>query len=395
MTLIQKIYGDLRGDKAIWLIVVLLGVFSILTVYSAAGSEAYRLHGGNTSYFLVQQVLFISLGFVVTYICYQLHYMQYLRFAPLLLLICIPLLLYTILFGHEVNGASRWFTIPWINKTIQTSDFAKIALILYVARSLSLKQEVIKDLRSAFLPIIVPVVFVCALIAPDDLSTAALLFVTCLLMMFIGRVSLKYIILLLLLGAVVFGIIVMLGQLFPETVRLDTWTSRINSFLNPVGADNFQVNESKVAIANGGWLGLGPGNSIQRNILPYAYADFIFAIVCEEYGLTGGIFIMGLYLWLLVRCIVMVTKCPKTFGAILAMGLCLNIVIQAFANIAVSVNLVPVTGLNLPLISMGGTSVVFTCMSLGVILSVSKYVEEAHFDNAKLAKIEARDANSI
>jgi len=394
MTLIQKIYGDLKGDKAIWLIVALLAIISVLIVYSATGSIAYKQYDGNTTYFLVRQIIFISFGLVVTYICYQLHYMQYLRFAPMLLFICIPLLLYTIFFGTEINGASRWFTLPWIEKTIQTSDFAKIALILYVARSLTLKQEVIKDLKSAFLPIIAPVILVCALIAPDDLSTAALLFITCLLMMFIGRVSMKYIALLVMIGVVVFSLIIVIGNFFPELVRLDTWVSRVQSFFDP-SADNFQVTESKIAVANGGWFGVGPGQSMQKNILPYAYADFIFAIICEEYGLTGGLFIIGLYLWLLFRCIVMVTRCPKTFGAILAMGLCLNIVIQAFANIAVSVHLVPVTGLNLPLISMGGTSVIFTCMSLGVILSVSKFVEEARYDNMKLAKIEARDANSI
>lgn len=395
MTLIQKIYGDLRGDKAIWLIVALLGIFSILIVYSAVGSHAYKVQEGNTTYFLIRQIVFISLGLVVTYICYQFHYMQYQRFAPLLLFITIPLLLYTLVFGIEQHGASRWFTIPWINKTFQTSDFAKLALILFVARSLSLKQEVIKDLKSAFLPIIFPVILVCGLIMPHDLSTAALLFATCLLMMFIGRVSMKYISILLLSGIVVFLIIFLIGQYLPDLgIRNATWESRMHSFFNP-DADNFQVNESKVAIANGGWFGVGPGNSLQRNILPYAYADFIFAIICEEYGLTGGIFILGLYLWLLFRCIVMVTRCPKTFGAILAMGLCLNIVINAFTNIAVAVQLVPATGLNLPLVSMGGTSIIFTCISLGVILSVSKFVEEAHYDNLKLAKIEQRDAHSF
>lgn len=394
MTLIQKVYKDLRGDKAIWLIVALLGIFSILVVYSAVGSHAYTHQGGDTTYFLVRQIIFISLGIVVMYVCYQLHYMQYQRFAPLLLFITIPLLIYTLVFGIEQHGATRWFTLPWINKTFQTSDFAKLALILFVARSLSLKQEVIKDLKSAFLPIIFPVILVCGLIAPDDLSTAGLLFITCLLMMFIGRVSMKYIALLLLLGVFVFSIIFLVGKSFPELVRVNTWESRVHSFMNP-DADNFQVNESKIAIANGEWFGVGPGKSVQRNILPYAYADFIFAIICEEYGLTGGIFIIGLYLWLLFRCIIMVTRCPKTFGAILAMGLCLNIVINAFTNIAVAVQLVPATGLNLPLVSMGGTSIIFTCISLGVILSVSKFVEQAHYDNLKLAKIEQRDAHSI
>lgn len=393
MAVVQKIYGDLRGDKAIWFIVVILGVFSILAVYSATGSVAYTYRGGNTEYYLVQQLLFITLGLVVTYICYQLHYMQYLKLAPIMMVIAIPLLLYTIAFGTEVNEARRWISIPWIDKTFQTADFAKLALILFVARSLAIRQNVIKDLKSAFLPIIFPIILVCGLIAPDDLSTAALLFVTCLLMMFIGRVSMKYIALLILSGIVVFSIIFIIGHFYPELVRVETWISRMTEFLYTDG--EYQVQQSKMAIANGGWFGVGPGNSIQRNYLPFAYADFIFAVICEEYGLVGGIAIIGLYLWLLFRVIVIVTRCPKTFGAILAMGLCLNLVIQAFANIAVSVHLVPVTGLTLPLVSMGGTSVIFTCMSLGVILSVSKYVEEAQSSKVELEQIEKRDAGSI
>lgn len=393
MQTFENIYASLRGDKSIWLIVVMLGLFSILAVYSATGSIAFSKRGGNTEYFLIQQVIFIALGFVVTYICYQLHYMQYSKLAPMLMLITIPLLFYTIMWGVDINSARRWISMPILDKTIQTSDFAKIALIMYVARALAKKQDVIKGFNDAFLPIIFPIVIVCALIAPADLSTSALLFATCLLMMFIGRVSMKYIGLLALIGIVALSIIVLIGTQFPELVRLETWMNRIDQFLYSEG--EFQVVESKIAIANGGWFGAGPGNSVQKNFVPYAYADSIYAIICEEYGLLGGIGIIGLYLWLLVRCITIVTKCPKTFGAILAMGLCLNIVIQAFANIAVSLHLVPVTGLTLPLISMGGTSVLFTCMSLGIILSISKYVEEAHYRELNLQQIEVQDADSI
>jgi cell division protein FtsW len=228
---------------------------------------------------------------------------------------------------------------------------------------------------------------------PADLSTAALLFLTCLLMMFIGRVSMKYIMLLFLVGAIGMMVIIFIGTVFPDMIRLTTWTSRINEFLYTDGG--YQIEQSKIAIANGGWIGVGPGNSFQRNYLPYPYADFIYSIICEEYGVVGGLFILGLYLWLLVRCIGIVTRCPKAFGAILAMGLCLNLVIQAFANIAVSVHLLPVTGLTLPLVSMGGTSILFTCMSLGIILSVSRYVEEAKEFKLELSEIEVRDADSL
>lgn len=392
MTLIQKIYYDLKGDKAIWLIVLLLGIFSILAVYSASGSVAFRDRSGNTEYYLIQQLVFISLGLAVTYICYQLHYMQYARLAPFFMLIAVLLLIYTIGFGTEVNDARRWITIPWIDKTLQTSDFAKLALIIFVARALSLRQDNIKELKGGFLPILIPIILICALIAPDDLSTAGLLFLTCMTMMFVGRVSMKYIGLLMLIGLMAFSIIVIIGHFFPDLVRVETWVSRIEELATE---GSYQIQHSKMAIANGGWFGMGPGNGVQQDYLPYAYADFIYAVICEEYGMVGGFVVLGLYFLLLVRCINIVTRCPKAFGAILALGLCLNIVIQAFANIAVSVHLVPVTGLTLPLISSGGSSVIFTCMSLGVILSVSRYVEEARLQQLELQQIEVRDANSI
>jgi len=385
-----NIVKTLRGDKYIWLLLVFLGIFSILAVYSSAGAMAYKYAGGNTEFYMLKQGFFILLGMGMAYGCYKLHYLHYSRLAPILLAIAIPLLAYTLFFGPEYNDARRWINIPWINQRFQTSDFAKIALIMFVARSLAIKQDFIKDFKSAFLPIILPVIFVCGLIMPADLSTAALLFVTCLMMMFIGRVSLRYVGLLVFCGGVVFGGLFIIGTMFPEMFRVETWMTRITEFLS---SDDkvFQVEQSKIAIANGGWIGLGPGNSLQKNFLPYAYADFIYAIICEEYGVIGGITIIGVYLLLLYRCIKIVTQCPKAFGAILAMGLCLNLVVQAFANIAVSVQLVPVTGLTLPLVSMGGTSVVFTSMSIGVILSVSRFVEQANAERLALEKLEARE----
>ena len=362
----------------------------MLAVYSSAGAMAYKYAGGNTEFYMIKQAFFIIVGIGFAYGCYKLHYLHYSRLAPILLAIAIPLLVYTLLFGPEYNDARRWINIPWINQRFQTSDFAKIALIIFVARSLAIKQDFIKDFKSAFLPIILPVVIVCGLIMPADLSTAALLFTTCLLMMFIGRVSLKYVALLVLCGAIVFGALFIIGTVFPEVFRVETWISRVQEYLSASDGD-FQVQQSKIAIANGGLFGMGPGNSMQKNFLPYAYADFIYAIICEEYGVVGGLVIILAYLGLLFRCIKIVTQCPKAFGAILAMGLCLNLVIQAFANIAVSVQLVPVTGLTLPLVSMGGTSVLFTCMSIGVILSVSRYVEEANRQRLALEKLEAKE----
>ena len=384
-------YYNLKGDKGIWLIVTLLSLFSLLIVYSTSGSMAYKLSGASTEYYLVKQLAFIGAGFFLMYTTYKLHYLIYAKLAPILMVLSVPLLLYTALFGVEINDAARWIKIPLLDISFQTSDFAKLALILYVARSLATRQDFIKDFRGAFVPVIAPVILICALIAPADLSTAALLFLTSFLMMFIGRISLKYVFLLVLMGVLMFGVIVVVGKYFPEHVRVETWASRVNEILYSDG--QYQVQQSKIAIAEGGFFGLGPGNSIQRNILPYAYADFIFAIICEEYGLFGGAAILGLYLWLLLRCVSIVTRSPKTFGAMLAIGLGLNIVIQAFANIAVSVQLVPATGLTLPLISMGGTSFLFTCIAFGIILSVSRFVDQAYEEKKKLEQMEMAHAD--
>lgn len=353
----------------------------------------YKMNtGSSTEYFLVRQIVFIAMGFTLMYLAYRLHYMIYAKLAPILMILAVPLLVYTFLFGVEINDAARWIKIPFLDISFQTSDFAKLALILYVARSLAMRQDYIKDFKGAFLPIIVPIILVCGLIVPNNLSTGALLFGTTFLMMFIGRVSLKYVFLLVLFGIAAFGLIYFIGLHFPEHVRVETWVSRVSEFLYSDG--EYQVQQSKVAIASGEWFGVGPGNSIQRNILPYAYADFIYAIICEEYGMIGGFIIIGLFLWLLIRSVRLVTRCPKTFGAILAMGLTLNIVVQAFANIAVSVQLVPATGLTFPLISMGGTSFLFTCISLGIILSVSRFVEEAYEEKKKLEQLSVADESN-
>jgi cell division protein FtsW len=388
LTNVKTFVENLKGDKVIWMIIGLLSILSIFSVYSAAGSMAFKLRDGDTEYYLMQQFVFLAFGFTLIYICYNLDYKVYARLAPILLIVSIVLLLYTMFFGDEINEARRWITIPFIDKTFQTSDLAEIALILYVSRSLATKQEYIKDFKSAFLPILLPIIVVCALIVPANLSTGVLLFVTCTMLMFIGRVSLKYVFGLMIIGLLVGGSIYLIGKKFPEFIRSSTWETRVSSFLES-SDDAFQVQQAKIAIARGGLIGVGPGNSLQRNHLPYAYADCIFAIICEEYGILGGLVVVGLYLWLLIRCIAIVTRSPRAFGAILAMGLCLNIIVQAFANIGVSVKLVPATGLTLPLVSMGGTSLLFTCISLGIILCVSRNAEQAELDKIALDKQES------
>ncbi|MEE9372479.1 MAG: FtsW/RodA/SpoVE family cell cycle protein [Saprospiraceae bacterium] len=393
MTTAKDILLHLKGDKAVWAIVLMLFCVSILAVYSAAGTIAWKNYAGNTERFLIQQLLFVLMGITVVYILSNIKYMYFHKIAPWLIITAVPLLIITMAAGVEINEARRWINIPFLNRTIQTSDFARIALIIFVARSLSKKQDFIKDFQSAFVPIIFPIILICFLIALEDFSTAGLLFVTCLMMIFIGRVSMKYIILLILLGIVALTFILLIAQYFPDFTRVDTGAARLNEFFGSTGG--YQIDLSKTAIASGEFFGAGPGNSMQKNYLPSAYADFIYSIICEEYGLLGGFTILGIYMWLLFRCINIVTRCPKTFGAILAMGLGLNIVIQALTNIAVSVHLVPVTGLTLPLVSMGGTSVLFTCVSFGMILSVSRFIDQNNGIEKEITETDIRHAFSV
>jgi len=374
MSVGTRIYAELKGDRAIWAVLVVLSLFSLLSVYSSTGTLAYKNMGGNTETYLVKHFVILVGGLFLTYLAHLMHYTKYSRSAPVLLAISIPLLVYTIAFGADINDARRWIVVPFTGITFQTSDFAKLALIIYVARAISSKQEYIKDFQSAFLPIILPVLVICGLIAPADLSSAILLFFTCIIMMFVGRVAMQYIGLLFLLGIVVFASLILLGEFFPEIIRSDTWVSRVREFVeNPKGV--YQVKQAKIAMANGEWIGLGPGNSIQRNYLPSSYSDFIYAIIVEEYGILGGTAIILLYILLFFRATRLVTKSPKAFGAMLVMGLSVSLIMQAFINIAVAVHLVPVTGVTLPMMSMGGTSILFTCIAFGMILSVSKYIE--------------------
>ncbi len=371
----SRIYSELRGDKVIWMIFALLALFSIIISYSATGTLAFRYHGGDTSSYLLKQVGILSLGLILAYMCYLMHPKRYSKMAATLFLLSIPLLVYTLALGPEINDARRWIAVPFTSLTFQTSDFAKIALFMYLAKVLSIS-EYIKDFNSAFLPIIVPVIIVVGLILPSDLSTAALIFLISMLMMFVGRVDLKYIVLLIMCGIVLFAVMIILGNFFPEFIRVETWIKRINNFRMNLDGE-YQIQQAKMAIASGGlFWGEGPGNSMVRNTLPSAHADCVFAVIVEEYGLLGGFVIISLFLLLLFRVITLVTVSNKGFGAMLALGLTLNIVIQALANIAVTVHLVPVTGLALPMLSYGGTSLLFTCISFGIILSVSKNIQK-------------------
>jgi cell division protein FtsW len=366
----------LGGDLIIWAVVFMLSLYSLLAVYSTSGILVFRNPGISSTYYITKHALFLTGGLVLIYITHLIPYRYFSRLAQLMLIIAVPLLLVTLFFGEDINKASRWLEIPVIGMTFQTSDFAKLALVMYVARVLSQEQENIRDFYRAFLPVIFPVGIVCVLILPEDLSTALILFMTCVVLMFVGRIRTRYLIVLFLAGIFLISTYVTIVILTEKEARVGTWKNRIESYFDK-NTENYQVEQAKIAIASGGLFGKFPGNSTQRNFIPHPYSDFIYAVIIEEYGLLlGAIPIMLMYLILLYRAGVMLRKSTRAFPAFLAVGLTLGLVLQAMVHMAVAVNLLPVTGQPLPLISMGGTSMMFTCISLGMILSVSKGLKE-------------------
>ena len=358
-----------KGDPIIWAIVILLSLFSILVVYSATGTLAYKTAGGNTELYLIRHSFLVFLSLFVMWLAHKMPYRKYALYARLFMYLSIPLLLFTYLFGSNINDANRWLTIPVINQAFQPSDLAKLSLIAALAAMLAKGQSNIKDFTGTFLPIILAIGVICGLIGMANMSTAILLLVTCLLIMFIGRVPVKYLGLVVMVGVMGLTIAVFTGQ------RGDTFWSRIEAFWESKDDDSkipFQAEQSYIAIATGGISGKGPGNSEQRNSLPHPYSDFIYAIIIEEYGMVGGATVLFLYLALLYRGMRIVANSNKAFGGLLSAGLSFALVIQALVNMAVAVGLGPITGLPLPLLSMGGTSLVFTGTALGIILSVSR-----------------------
>jgi cell division protein FtsW len=362
-----QIVPKIRGDKVIWGVVIILSVFSVLAVYSSTTTLAYRFKQGNTEYYLLKHLGILIFGFILMYAAHKIKYVYYAKISMLAVLIAAPLLLYTLVFGEVRNEAARWTTLPGVNIMFQPSDLAKLALIMFVARMLAKKQENIKDLKNAFIPILLPILIICALILPANFSTAAILFVTCIVLMFIGGVKFRYLLALAGIGVAALALFITFLVFSPKSSgRLGTWQNRIETFSGKGDSDeNFQVEQAKIAIANGGIVGKFPGNSMQKNFLPNPFNDFIFAIIIEEYGAIGAITVL-----------LIAIRAPGTFGALLAIGVTISLIIQAFANMAVAVNLVPVTGQPLPLVSMGGTSIWFTSIAIGIILSVSKELDE-------------------
>ncbi len=370
-----------KGDKIIWGVFLILSLASLLLVYSASSYIAQKQQGGNNFYFLFKQIAIIGLGYFVMLLFSRIKYSHYQWTSKLLLFIIIPLLVVTAIMGTSINNASRWLTIPFINISFQSSDFAKIVLLAFLAQGLSklktVYQENTKPFYYVLFTIFLPAIVISGLILRSNLSTALLVFTSAFYLMWLGRVKIKY-----LIGLVFTGLLITLVTFFvvksnPNLLpRFDTWVSRIENFGGTDRDANYQVLQAKIAIASNPLIGTLPGKSSQRAFLPSAHADFIYAIIIEEYGTFVGFIVIFLYLILLYRALQIAKKCDKNFGALLAMGLMFSIVLQAFVNMGVAVNLLPVTGQPLPLISLGGTSFVFTSMALGMIQSVSVGLQE-------------------
>ncbi len=372
---------NIKGDSVLWTVVVILSLVSLMAVYSSTFSLAYRSEK-NALHFLVKQWMVLIMGLAIIYFVHKINYRKFAGVAVLLYIISIPLLLYTLFFGTTLNEGSRWIKLPVINLTFQTSDMAKLALFMFLARLLSTKQHVIQQFNKGFLKVLFPVILTCILIAPANLSTALMLGFTCCILFFIGRVQVKHILFLALMGILSIGAIYTFSKITGKG-RAATWEKRVNSFLGDEQKspedkrdDEFQITQAKIAIASGGLIGQGPGNSEAKDYLPHGYSDFIYANIIAEYGLVGGAAMVFLYLLFLWRSILIFKRCPYAFGAFLAVGLSITLVFQAMLNMAVNVHLVPVTGLTLPLVSMGGSSIWFTSFAIGIILSVSRFVDE-------------------
>jgi len=372
------IESQLKGDPVIWIVVFLLSVISVLVVYSATGTLAFKKLRNPEIYLLNHGVLLLlSIG--AMWVAHRIDYRYYAGLSKLLLWISVPLLIYTFFKGATINEASRWIVIPVINKTFQSSDLAGFALITSMAAMLSRRQQNIHDFKEAIIPILLWCGIICGLIALTNLSSAALLFMTCMMLLFIGRVPVKYLAMLLLVGVLTGALALNIG------VRSETARNRIESYLDDTKM-SFQAKHAQIAVASGGFFGKGPGNSTQRNILPHPYSDFVFAIIVEEYGMLGGVLVLLLYLVLLYRGMRLVVTSERAYGGLLAAGLTFSLVFQALINISVAVGLFPVTGMPLPLVSMGGTSLLFTGISIGIILSISRGERDMSYGKSEFIK---------
>ncbi|WP_418602864.1 FtsW/RodA/SpoVE family cell cycle protein [Hwangdonia sp.] len=377
----QTLFKNIKGDRLIWAIVALLAILSFLPVYSAASNLAYRGGNGNTFAFFVKHFMHLFLGFVIMYGVHKIPYRYFKGLSLVLVPVALVLLGITMLQGTTIEGAnaSRWIQIPIVGMSFQTSTFASVVLMVYVARYMSKIKDKTVTFKETILPLWLPVFLILVLILPANFSTAAIMFLMVVMLVFLGGYPIRYLAVIIGSGVLVLVMFVLIAKAFPDAMpnRVDTWMSRIESFSDPEDTvADYQIEKAKIAIASGGVKGVGPGKSIQKNFLPQSSSDFIFAIIIEEYGLLGGFTIMILYMWLLFRIVIAAQKSDTIFGKLLVLGVGLPIVFQALINMAVAVELFPVTGQTLPLISSGGTSIWMTCLAIGIILSVSAKREE-------------------
>lgn len=390
-TAIKQFFYRLQGDKVIWMITFFLALLSILAVFSATTTLAVK--NGGYGVFL-RHIIFLSIGLSVMYYIHRRNFKYFSKLSVLLIFVAIALLVVTMLFGSSLNSAERWIRIPGLGLTFQTSDFAKIVLIVYVARYLNLKRDQLDDFNKTILPLLIMIGIVCGLILPSNFSTAAMLGLVCFLVMYIGGVPGRHLLKIMGMGVGIIVLIIAIGELAPKGTlkRYETWKNRIFSKVDSESDGNYQANLAKYAIHEGGVIPKGPGTSTTRNFMPHPYSDMVYAFIIEEYGsIIGGAGLLLLYIILFFRTIRFSSKCPKHFGRLAAIGLSLLLVVQALINMGVSVSLFPTTGQPLPLVSLGGTSTVFTCITIGIILSISRSVfNPEEFSNADDQKAEAQ-----
>lgn len=381
----KTILKQIQGDKAIWAIVAVLAICSFMPVYSASTNLVYVVGtGGSTFGYLLKHMMLLLMGFAIIYGVHKIPYRYFSGGSLLMLPVIIVLLIFTLSQGTTIGGAnaSRWIRIPFVGIGFQTSTLAGLVLMVYVARYLAKNKEKVISLKESLLTLWLPIAVVLMLILPANFSTTAIIFVMILMLCFVGGYPTKYLGLILGIGLVALVFFILTAKIFPDAMpnRVQTWQSRIENFSDDNGKDAYQVEKAKIAIATGGLVGVGPGKSVQKNFLPQSTSDFIFAIIAEEYGLIGSVFILFIYFLLLFRIFIVVKKTKTIFGSLLVIGVGIPIIFQACINMAVATNLFPVTGQTLPLISSGGTSIWMTCFALGMILSVSASKEETEED---------------
>lgn len=381
----MKILQFFKGDKTIWLLVLALSAYSVMGVYSASGRMALSSDSGMAEGFMIKQFAILLGGFFFMWLAHSVPYRAYAKISYFGMAIAIPLLLYTLIGGHESGDARRWIVIPLLKLTFQPSDLAKVMLIIFLAYLISKKTALRDDFKKGFLPLIIPIILVCGLILRSNFSTAFMIFVVSVVMMYVGRVKFKFLAAMVAAGLLLFVLVIIVGANFPKTFpRAETWANRITNWTDNSSTqakvesdEHMQAEQAKTAIATGGWTGKMPGKSVQRNFLPSAFSDFIFAIIIEEYGfLFGALPIVLLYVILLFRGLHIAIKADTTFGAIMAIGITFSILTQAMVNMLVASGIGPVTGQTLPIISYGGTSIFFVCISLGILQSIARGNEE-------------------